>query len=351
MALFDRLALGFYLLFAFAFVNLAVAFPLGVASLSTYFSPNGLTKNLIPAWSLFPLVWAGIIAVTLTRRRIDRPLLAMKTMIYWNRKWLLRCLLLSGMMILMARAVTSYKSQIPDLVPYWADPYFADMDYMLFGIDPWRITHAIFGQTGTLVIDRVYGLWFMVMMLTLGWFCFSRNPKIQLRGLLTSLLCWTVMSNFFATIFASVGPCYYQHFFKSDRFAPLMEKIRVINSEDALLSVRAMDYLLKSYGKDYFGTGISAMPSLHVAMAFVALFAICSYTKWRWLKVLAAIYATTIFVGSVHLGWHYAVDGIASIIAVSLFWWATGRFVDWLDAREQSQRAPAPALTPLPATS
>ncbi len=57
-----------------------------------------------------------------------------------------------------------------------------------------------------------------------------------------------------------------------------------------------------------------------------------------------------IFIGSVHLGWHYAWDGIFGIIAVTVFWWATGRFVDWVDARELA-RANVPALTPLRATA
>jgi hypothetical protein len=32
-----------------------------------------------------------------------------------------------------------------------------------------------------------------------------------------------------------------------------------------------------------------------------------------------------ILVGSVHLGWHYALDGYASIVAVIVLWHAVGR--------------------------
>ena len=40
-------------------------------------------------------------------------------------------------------------------------------------------------------------------------------------------------------------------------------------------------------------------------------------------------FAALIFVGSIHLGWHYAIDGYAGA-AVALFgWWAAGRLVRW----------------------
>ncbi|MER8866395.1 hypothetical protein NKI19_22205 [Mesorhizobium sp. M0751] len=37
--------------------------------------------------------------------------------------------------------------------------------------------------------------------------------------------------------------------------------------------------------------------------------------------------ADLILYGSVFTGWHYAVDGYASIVVVSVIWWATGRLV------------------------
>ncbi|WP_352458864.1 MULTISPECIES: phosphatase PAP2 family protein [unclassified Mesorhizobium] len=43
--------------------------------------------------------------------------------------------------------------------------------------------------------------------------------------------------------------------------------------------------------------------------------------------VLGWTFAALILYGSVFTGWHYAVDGYASIIVVSVIWWATGRLV------------------------
>src|SRR3546814_4974916 len=37
------------------------------------------------------------------------------------------------------------------------------------------------------------------------------------------------------------------------------------------------------------------------------------------------LYAVVIFLGSIHLGWHYAVDGYVSIVAVAAIWAEIGR--------------------------
>lgn len=69
--------------------------------------------------------------------------------------------------------------------------------------------------------------------------------------------------------------------------------------------------------------GISAMPSLHVATA--VLFAL---TAWRihWvLGVLFWFYALVIQMGSVHLGWHYAVDGYVGATVALVIWWGVAR--------------------------
>jgi hypothetical protein len=34
-----------------------------------------------------------------------------------------------------------------------------------------------------------------------------------------------------------------------------------------------------------------------------------------------------VLIGSVHLGWHYAVDGYVAIAAVTGFWWIAGRII------------------------
>ena len=349
--MFERYRMGYQLLLAVAVIEFALAFTLGMAPLSTYVRPGGFIGKMLPAWVVLPLGWAGLVAIEITRRQVDRPFVAVRRMLYRHRFWLLRGMLFIGLILFLGRAFTSYKTMIPAYNAYWADPWFVAFDHALFGIDPWRITHALIGPWGTMVIDRIYALWFVIMMLYLGWFCFSRNPALQVRGLLTHLLTWGLLGNLAATVFSSVGPCYYGHFFGDPRFVPMVETLRATDEQYPLFAMKAMGYLLESFGKDRFGTGISAMPSLHVGVAFMCFLVAREYAKHLLPKVLAAAFFAVIFVGSVHLGWHYVADGLFSVAGVGLIWWGTGRFVLWLEKREAAQAVSAsqPLAGPVPA--
>jgi hypothetical protein len=62
---------------------------------------------------------------------------------------------------------------------------------------------------------------------------------------------------------------------------------------------------------------------MHVALA--TLFALVCWRTRRWLGIIMSIYVLVILVGSVHLAWHYAVDGYVSIAGMILIWWTVGR--------------------------
>ena len=73
-------------------------------------------------------------------------------------------------------------------------------------------------------------------------------------------------------------------------------------------------------------SGISAMPSLHVAIAVFVLLVARSAPKWLSLPFLA--YVVLIMMGSVHLGWHYAIDGYVGAALAVLCWWVAGRVIE-----------------------
>jgi len=60
------------------------------------------------------------------------------------------------------------------------------------------------------------------------------------------------------------------------------------------------------------------MPSMHVSMAM--LFALSISKISRAAAVGAWIFMGTIFVASVHLAYHYAVDGYVAIVATLAIW-------------------------------
>jgi membrane-associated phospholipid phosphatase len=76
---------------------------------------------------------------------------------------------------------------------------------------------------------------------------------------------------------------------------------------------------------DMLGGGVSAFPSMHVAMAITI--ALAASRLHRWLGALLWLFAFFIQIGSVHLGWHYAVDGYASTLLALLFWKISAKLV------------------------
>ena len=76
------------------------------------------------------------------------------------------------------------------------------------------------------------------------------------------------------------------------------------------------------------------MPSMHVALT--TLFALVCWGTKRWIGILMSFYALIILIGSVHLAWHYAIDGYAGALGMIAIWWVVGRVLAW---REQARRS------------
>ena len=67
------------------------------------------------------------------------------------------------------------------------------------------------------------------------------------------------------------------------------------------------------------------MPSVHVSIAFLMLLLAWNYGRGaRW---FFGVFAGMIMIGSVHLGWHYAVDGYLAALVTFIIWVACGRFL------------------------
>lgn len=173
------------------------------------------------------------------------------------------------------------------------------------------------------------------------WQIFTLDPR-RMRFLITFVLCWVLLGNVLGTALASAGPVYYQHFAAGpDPFAPLMSYLASVAESYKLSAFEAQQHLWESYQNNYLGigSGISAMPSLHISMS--VLFVLLTW-GYHWVfRAIALAYLIILLLGSVHLGWHYAIDGYASVLGTIAIWWAVGRALR-RDRRQSANAATGP---------
>jgi hypothetical protein len=218
---------------------------------------------------------------------------------------------------------TSIKTLLPDIEPFHADRALADLDQKLHGAAPSQYTMALLPSSMTAWICPVYfGIWGLLMPGALLACLFVPGLRaVRSQYLWTHLVAWPLLGNVVAGAAMSAGPMFYGLVTGDDeRFAELL---RYIDHFPPLRDGAA--YLLwQSFlsGHPSVATGISAFPSMHVANAtlFVLLAARIG-RAWMW---TALTFCAFVLVASVHLAWHYAVDGYFSIAATLLLWWAVG---------------------------
>ena len=226
---------------------------------------------------------------------------------------------------------TSAKNLIPFIQPFAWDPILAEWDRALhFGKHPWEWLHPVLKVAFvTSVISFFYKLWFFNKYVMVFWQAFSmKRPHLRAQFFITMLLAWIINGFVIALIFSSAGPCYFHHFYPDlpNPYAELMDFLRASHEKMVVMDLWAMDYLLQAYqtkASNLF-SGISAFPSMHVCVAL--LNALVGWRIHRKLGMIFSVYLVFIMVGSVHIGWHYAVDGYASLVTTTIIWLIVGRF-------------------------
>jgi len=226
---------------------------------------------------------------------------------------------------------STVKSTIPAIVPFSWDEGLIRLDRALFGgVDPYVLTSTVFGNAYALIaLNFVYNLWMVIFTLSMIVVPWIGNHELRLRYILTTLLTWFVGGNILALLLSSSGPCFVELLYGDDTYAPLMALLRNVDAETGMVwALIAQDILWESYMRDTGAiSGISAMPSLHVAVAVII--ACVAWQRGGVCRKIGLAYAVTIYIGSIQLGWHYATDGIIGGVIALLFWKASAYLTDW----------------------
>jgi hypothetical protein len=236
---------------------------------------------------------------------------------------------------LQISVLTWLKVMLPIVSPFWADPLLVGLDQAIFRGDPWIILNSLFGWASP-VIDRVYVTWAPIKFATFIILLLMPETKLKARCLISYFLMMAAVA-LGEYLFSSAGPVFFEDFGFGTRFRTLPIEPWVELTRHYLL----VDY--RHTGGE-IGGGISAMPSLHVAAAlWVALVA---RRYHRIIGYLAFAYFTLIVIGSIQLGWHYAVDAIAGIGITITAWVLAARL-----AVERPERTTRSGFSGVPAKS
>jgi hypothetical protein len=247
---------------------------------------------------------------------------------------------------------TAIKAMIPDFNPFRYDALFSRIDRALhFGRQPWEWIFPILRPALlTSLMSFVYKTWFVAKFTVLFWQAFSlKKPIVRERFLLTYALTWMINGALLATLLSSAGPCFYSYVVgpENDPYAPLMSFLRASNEIHTVWELSAQEYLWSMHvnSQVQLFAGVSAMPSLHVSLA--VLFALLAWQYGRKTRIFFAVYLVLIFLGSIHFGWHYAIDGYVAALTTTAIWWGVGAVQRKLAASGPPTTGPASAPTPL----
>ena len=230
------------------------------------------------------------------------------------------------LMISLFSLFALWKASIVLIHPWHLDATLIGIDRALHGgVLPQELSQRWFGPRATVFLDRLYYLWFRVLALFIVWQSFRAASRSRTRTLLAVTLTYSLLGNLLALLLSSGGPVYYSRLVGwPDPYAEHAAYLAAIPRLEATHVQEAIWRWLINGKYLPFGT-ISAMPSMHVAA--VTVIALACWEKNRWLGAAAWIYVLLILVGSVHLNWHYAIDGYAAILGTIAVWALSGWLV------------------------
>ena len=217
---------------------------------------------------------------------------------------------------------------VKKMMPLWQgyvwDVRLADIDQRLHGgHDPWNLLIPWLSSKPVVFIIQICyeSVWFLAASFSPVILAVSDIPgHIKRCFFYTYVLSWVVLGNVLAAIYMSAGPAFYG-VFTSDttRFAAIRPFLEQHNyGYQSAADLQGLLLAARAHGNDIGVGDISAFPSMHLSMAVLIVLLLTALSRrWLWPGVF---FILVIQIGSVLLGWHYAIDGYVSIIGTILIW-------------------------------
>ncbi len=251
-----------------------------------------------------------------------------------------------GLPIILIMATFSFiyvqfKNHIPHVIPYSWDQAFYNLDKVIhFGKSPWEWLHPVFSSNPYFVgaLNFNYNMWFITMwLIIISYALMTKNPILRTRFFIAFFLIWTIGGSLMATLLSSAGPAFYSRLdLGADPYAPLMAYLRHVNELYPVWALNLQDTMWQAYNGHGIDVGISAMPSMHNATSL--LFAIAAFQISKRVGYIVSTHTFLIFLGSIYLAWHYAIDAYVSWGLTITIWYISGYIARWWHTRPQAQQ-------------
>jgi hypothetical protein len=258
--------------------------------------------------AFFAFVVGSWLLAVLWRERPERPLSRIIELISANKVRILEAIIGCELFALSSAAIGSLKEAIPAINPFWFDLPLAHLEAGL-----WAGLYSLLWWAVPF-FDRLYGTFVLTHVLAvLGLLC-AKPSDLKTKALISLALAWFFLALVSALLLSSAGPAFFDRVYGVDTFAPLDAAL----SAHAPLTLMTIDALWRAHqsGVPMVGNGISAMPSMHVALT---LWLALVLKSTRIAPIVWAYYAL-IWTGSVLLGWHWFCDGLAGSAGMLVCW-------------------------------
>jgi hypothetical protein len=306
----------------------------------------------LPPFSFSYLMFGAIpLVIVLLRavRRSTRPFLFFRRV--WSPQEFLRSLIAAAPFLIawpfFMAAFTAMKNLLNEVVPFTWDNTFMEIGRTLhFGQHPWQWLD-IESPLVTRLLESAYAFWGVLLVAVPFAVALGRaGSPARTRFLVSIILVFILLGNIAAGAFMSAGPFWFEFTgAKHNDYAGLFAYLTQADPNGDFSAINFQRYLWQAYlqGATQLGTGISAFPSVHVAVA--TLYALHAWPLGRVPRFAATTYLLLIMVGAVHLGWHYSLDCYAGFLGAALIYGGVGAFQRW-HARASAQEQPAAQSAP-----